>query len=258
MDIFVFCINIQGGHKDSGRVRLDLRDLCEDFDWGNSSDCRNESRFSVPLRCIGEDVRCWMCSCQPCDCCWQVPLLGTILWTWVSWQQPFTFFLAVVWPSRNKRFLLTITVSKVTRIIPLKPCLWWVLIFGCTVGRTMPGSRPRNSMIPRCKEGKELLTKAHATWDETESVISEFIGMAGSCRGDAYSWLVCKFTLIISSECSNLICSNLLWMRSRPQRACQTLTENAWPSWVQTKDVMTFSLLVTDPLRLNARASCSL
>ena len=51
----------------------------------------------------------------------------------------------------------------------------------------MPGSRPRNFMIPRCKEGKEPLTKAHATWDETESAISEFIGMAGSCRGDAYS-----------------------------------------------------------------------
>ena len=77
MDIFVFCINIQGGHKDSGRVRLDLRDLCEDFDWGNSSDCRNESRFSVPLRCIGEDVRCWMCSCQPC---------GLLLASAIAWD----------------------------------------------------------------------------------------------------------------------------------------------------------------------------
>lgn len=37
----------------------------------------------------------------------------------------------------------------------------------------MPGSRPRNFTIPRCKEGKELLTKAHATWDETESEVSK-------------------------------------------------------------------------------------
>ena len=171
-------------------------------------------------------------------------------------------WLAVVWPCRNKRFLLTITVLQGDTHYPAEAMSLVGSYLWLHRGTNYVRITSTKFYDPTLQGGKGATYKGprHLGWNWKCNfwVYRDGWQLQGSClfmiglqvQVDNFQWML--------ESCLRMTKKNLLWMRSRPQRACQTLTENAWPSWVQPKDVMTLSLLVTDPSRLNARASCSL